>query len=259
MEQSFSRKTILEIVKALNFQTYDEVERFGLEFGLEKVVSGNYLKEKVTSIAKHLISHPEALGPNDAALSVEIIDYAIKHHHGFKSFTESYTDLAHSLERDGFEITDSGLRRKLPIEFPIVEQEDELISLLKKFGFDTAIGHYHQALAAHGRGEWAAANAQLRTFVEEFFNKTQEIVCPGPYSSSNDRRAALAKASFFVSEYNEYLFNGTGFVEAFWKRLHPEGSHPGLSKQSDSTFRLHLVILVIHHFITRLEASYDMS
>ena len=255
----FSRKTILEIVKALNFETHDEVTRFCIEFDLEEALSGKYLKEKKTSIAKHLISNPEGLGPNGSALSIEVIEYAIKHHHGFKSFSGSHPDLAHSLDRDGFEITDSGIRRKLPVELPVVEQEDQLISLLKKFGFDTAMGHYDQAVAAHGRGEWAAANAQLRTFVEEFFNKTQEIVCPGPYSSSIDRRIALAKAGFFISEYNEYLFNGTGFVEAFWKRLHPEGSHPGLSEQSDSTFRLHLVILVIHHFLTRLEASYGMS
>lgn len=254
----FSRKTILEIVKALNFRTHDEVGRFGIEFGLEEAISGMYLKEKETSIAKHLISNPEALGPNGSALAIEVIEYATKHHCGFGALCESHPDLAHSLDRDGFKLTDNGLRRKLPVALPVVEQEDQLISLLKKFGFGTAIGHYEQAVAAHARGEWAAANAQLRTFVEEFFNKAQEIVCPGQYSSSNERRIALANAGFFVSEYNEYLFNGTGFVEGFWKRLHPEGSHPGLSEQSDSTFRLHLVILVIHFFLTRLDASYGV-
>lgn len=146
-----------------------------------------------------------------------------------------------------------GLRRKIPAALPIVEQEDQLVSLLNKFGFDTALGHYEQAIAAHTRGEWAAANSQLRTFVEDFFNKVQEIVCPGPYSSSTEKKDALAKAGFLVSDYNEYLPKGTGFVNGFRKRLHPQGSHPGLSEQSDFTFRLHLVILVIHHFLTRLE------
>jgi len=255
----FSRKTILEIVKALNFRTHDEVGRFSIEFGLEEAISGTYIKEKETSIAKHLIFNPEALGPNGSALAIEVIEYATKPHREFGALCESHPDLTHSLDRDGFELTDTGLRRKLPVALPLVEQEDQLISLLKKFGFGTAIGHYEQAVAAHARGEWAAANAQLRTFVEEFFNKAQEIVCPGQYSSSNERRIALANAGFFISEYNEYLFNGTGFVEGFWKRLHPEGSHPGLSEQSDSTFRLHLVILVIHFFLTRLEASYGMA
>jgi len=220
----FSKKTILEIVKALNFQTHDEVVRFSLEFDLEDVISGTYLKEKGTSIAKHLISSPEALGPNGSALPIEIIEYVIKHHYGLESLTESYPDLAHSLDRDGFELTDTGLRRKLPAELPVVEQGDQLISLLEKFEFGTARGHYEQAIAAHARGEWASANAQLRSFVEDVFNKTQAIVCPErQYSSSNERKIALAHAGFFISEYNEFLFNGTGFVEGFWKRLHPGG------------------------------------
>ena len=255
----FSRKTILEIVKAMNFQTHDEVERFSLELDLDGEISGAYLKEKETSIAKYLVSNPEALGPNGSKLPIEVIEYIIKHHRGFNSLTESFPDLAHSLDRDGFELTDTGIRKKLPAELNVVEQEDQLISLLEKLGFSVAKGHYEQAIAAHARGEWAAANAQLRSFVEEFFNKVQTIVCPGQYSSSNQRKIALAQAGFFISEYNEFLSNGTGFVEGFWKRLHPEGSHPGLSEQSDSTFRLHLVILVIHHFITRLEASHGTA
>jgi hypothetical protein len=252
----FSRKTILELLNPLKFQTNDEVERFGIEFGIEHAISGTSVKEKATSISKYLIANPETRGPNGSNLTIEIIEYAIKHYNDFKPFSESYPELAHSLDRDGFEITDNGLRRKLPAEFPIVEQEDQLIFLLEKHGFDTAKGHYEQAVAAHARGDWAAANAQLRTFVEEFFNRTQAIVCPGQYTSSIERRQALARKEFFIKGYNEFLSNGTGFVEGFLKRLHPEGSHPGLSEQSDSTFRLHLVILVIHHFISRIESSH---
>ena len=255
----FSRKTIFEIVTALNLQTHDEVERFSLEFNIEAVITGTYIKQKETSIVKHLISNPEAIGPNGSNIAIEMIEYAIKNHHGYESFAESHPELAHSLDRDGYELTNNGLRRKLPTEFPVVEQEDQLISSLEKFGFTTAKGHYDQAVAAHSRGEWAAANAQLRTFVEEFFNQTQAIVCPGQYSSSNERKIALAKAGFFIKDYNEYLFNGTGFIEGFWKRLHTEGSHPGLSEQSDSTFRLHLVILVIHHLLMRLESNYGKA
>lgn len=255
----FSRKTIIEMINALNFQTHDEIERFGLEFNLEGVISGSYVKQKETSIAKYLISNPEVMGPNGSKLLIEIIEYASKQHERFDSFLENHPALTRSLDRDGFELTKNGLRRKLPKEFPIAEQEDQLISLLEKFEFITAKGHYEQAVATHARGEWAASNAQLRTFVEDFFNQTQSIVCPGNYSTNHERKDALANAGFFIKDYNEYLFNGTGFVEAFWKRLHPEGSHPGLSEQSDSTFRLHLVILVIHHFLVRLELSYGKT
>jgi hypothetical protein len=217
------------------------------------------VKEKETSIVKYLASNPEAVGPNGSNLAIEIVEYLVKNHRDGGSFTESHPAFTHSVDRDGYELTSSGIRKKLPNEFPVVEQENQLIFLLDKFGFTTAKGHYEQAVAAHSRGEWASANAQLRTFVEEFFDKTQAIVCPGQHPSSNARKIALAKAGFFIQEYNEYLFDGTGFIEGFWKRLHPEGPHPGLSEQSDSTFRLHLVILVIHYFLTRLELNYSKA
>jgi len=252
----FSRKTILEIVKALNLDTYDKVDRFALEFGLNEIVSGRYVKEKQTSIARYLIANPEAVGPKGSALAIEIIEYISDNYHGFESLSEDYPQLANSLEKDGFQLTDQGIRKKLPEKLPLLEQEDKLMALLSKHGFNVAKGHYDQAMAAHARGEWASANAQLRTFVEEFIDKAYDLVCSGGDQSNNEKRIALAKAGFFVTEYNEYLFNGTGFIEGFWKRLHPEGSHPGLSEQSDSTFRLHLVILVIHYLLVRLDENY---
>jgi len=256
----FYRKTVLELVDAFKFQTNDEVDRFALEFCLEDIISGKYLKEKVTSIAGYFIANPDEIGPNGASLLFEVLEHLIKKYPDFETFAESNFGLINSLDRDGYEITESGnVRKKLPNELPVVEQENQLIFLLDKYDFDTAIGHYENAVSSHARGEWAAANAQLRTFVEEFFNKTQQLICPGDHLSSNEQRIALAKSGFFISEYNEFLYNGKGFIEGFWKRLHPQGSHPGLSDQSDSTFRLHLVILVIHNLITRLDEKYSRA
>ena len=45
----FSRNTIVKLVDALNFQTYSEVEKFALQFGLEDVIKGSYIKEKEAS------------------------------------------------------------------------------------------------------------------------------------------------------------------------------------------------------------------
>jgi len=73
-------------------------------------------------------------------------------------------------------------------------------------------------------------------------------------SSSHNRREALAKADppFFMALLNEWEIGSKGgFVQGFWRRLHPDGSHPGLSDEEDSTFRLHLVVLVAHHFLKR--------
>jgi len=127
------------------------------------------------------------------------------------------------------------------------------MELLDRFEYFVAKGHYEQAVSAHTRGDWAAANSQLRNFVEEVFDRFAEAVEPGSYSSSHNRREALGKANFFRPDLNEWSSDGKGFVQGFWKRLHPQGAHPGLSEKEDSTFRLHLVIVVMHYFVKRFE------
>jgi hypothetical protein len=52
---------------------------------------------------------------------------------------------------------------------------------------------------------------------------------------------------------NEWDDNGLGFVNGLVKRLHPHGSHPGLSDQDDSTFRLHTVLLTARLFLVRFD------
>lgn len=256
----FSKSTILQIVKAVHLNTHNEVEEFAIIYGLENVLSGQYIKEKETSIAKYLIANPNVTGPNGANLQYEILESAIKKHKNssiWNSFSEQYPDLINSLKKDGYKIEDDSIRQILPSQIPLVAQESELENLLSIHNFNVAKGHYEQAIAAHGRADWAAANAQLRSFVEELFNELQSRICPGSYTNSQQKKQALAQSGFFIGQYNEFLSNGTGFVEGFWKRLHPSGSHPGLSEESDSTFRLHLVILVTHYFLSRFDKNYN--
>jgi hypothetical protein len=247
----FSRATILRLLDDLNLQTHAEAETFALRFGLEEILSGNYIAEKKASVARYLIANPERLGPDGANICVEIIEWLIKRYSD-RNPANRFPVLANLLDHDGYELGKDGLRRKLPSLLPIVQQEDQLMALLADRGFSTAIGHYRQAVAAHGRGEWAGANAQLRSFVEDVLNSIQGIISPGNYSDGNSRREALAKSGFFKRDLNEWLDGGKGFMQGFWKRLHPEGSHPGLSEADDATFRLHIVIVVVHYLMRRL-------
>lgn len=246
----FSRTTILELVKALGFRTHDEIERFSFELEIDGVVQGEYIKQKETSILKYLVVNGKNKGPSGSALIIDVVEYLLK-----KTPYSSYAhkDLVNALEKDGYELTEKSVRKSLPSQIPLVENEDNLLKILRKRKFDVALGHYEQAIAAHGRSEWSAANAQLRSFVEEFFNRIHAVINAGSATETHQRKIELAKCGFFLEPYNEFLYNGTGFVEGFWKRLHPHGSHPGLSEQADSTFRLHLVLLVVHHFAERLD------
>jgi len=251
----FSRTTIIRLVDALTLRTHADVERFALEFALENEISGSYIEQKKASIMRHLVEHPNATAPNGTPLIQAIAEHLIYRFRAFPDPLERFPELINSLDHDGYILDKEGLRRKLPDQIPITAQEDELVQALTRFGFDIAKGHYEQAVAAHTRGAWAAANAQLRSFVEELLNRIAESIVPGNYSSSYERWVALSKAGFFKAELNEWTDDGKGFLQGFWKRLHPQGSHPGLSEKDDCTYRLHIVIVTMHHIAKRFEAQ----
>ncbi|WP_077343064.1 hypothetical protein [Pseudocolwellia agarivorans] len=247
----FSRRSILALVNALNFRTHDEVERFSIEFELESVISGQWIKEKETSITKYLVENGNAKTQSGAPFVVDVVEYLLRD----RSNCANTKALENALAKDGYELTESSVRKSLPSAIPLLESENKLVEILNRRGLTVAIGHYEQAIAAHGRGDWAAANAQMRSFVEEFFNQCHALLSAGSGTTTQQRKEDLARTGFFASQYNEFLNNGTGFVEGFWKRLHPQGSHPGLSESADSSFRLHLVLLVLHHYAERLDAQ----
>lgn len=249
----FTNRTVQEIVKSINFATNNEFDDFIIHFELPEDIGGVSIAKKKTSLVNFLIKNKDRRGPDNASLTVEIIEYIIQKRKSTYWRHSNLDDLNNALKKDGYELTDVSVRKVLPDEVPVAQTENRLVEILKKYGFSTAVGHYNQAIASHGRGDWAAANSQLRTFVEDFFDQVHFKIQAGSGSSSHQRRGELEKAKFFRAEYNEYLNNGYGFIEGFWKRLHPEGSHPGLSEEADSTFRLHLVLVVIHYYAERLD------
>ena len=60
-------------------------------------------------------------------------------------------------------------------------------------------------------------------------------------ATPENRRALLAsdQIGFLSVDRKEWTPDGKNFVNGLMKILHPEGSHPGLSDEDHSTFRLH--------------------
>jgi hypothetical protein len=159
------------------------------------------------------------------------------------------------LERDGFTVEDSALRRALPKALDLPQTDDEVHSLLDAYGFEVPKGHLDQAISAHSRGYWAAANAQFRPFIESLLDKIAARLAAGtdlpPPGQQCRQWLAQTNPPFFFADLNEWIGQGTGFLEAFYRRLHPQGAHPGLSDEDDSTFRLHLVLLAARLLLRR--------
>ena len=171
--------------------------------------------------------------------------------------------LVRALALDGFVIQwseDYGsapplLRAALPGEIDLPTTDDEVHQLLKHFAFATALGHLDQAIEAHTRGDWAAANSQTRTFMESLFEQIAHHVDPtaaAAAGSSENRRSLLAERGFLSKQRNEWTNDGKNYIGGLFKMLHTEGSHPGLSDEDRSTFRLHVALVTARTFLRRL-------
>jgi hypothetical protein len=159
------------------------------------------------------------------------------------------------LEMDGFTVVEGALRPVLPADVELPAAEDEITRLLNKHSFSTPQGHLKQAFDAFAHGSWASANGQLRTCFEALLDEIalKLDATAASISSGHQRRLKLAALGFLSKDLNEWNENGGGFINGLVKRLHPQGAHPGLSDQTDSVFRLHLVLLTAQLMLTRFD------
>ena len=265
---AFSQYTIVEAISELENWTHSRIDQFVLQFGLDPdYPEKDHIskQDKTNTISRYLIDHPNEIGPSGSDLTFEVIDrivskieqqpvdddWVVSDDHS-RSISQS---LESALSRDGYAVRDEELVRLVPEKANLKEHESELEQLLEKFDMDTAKGHLDQAFSAYSRGEWASSNSQLRTFVESLFEAIADELGIPEQARSHQRKEKLAQLSppFLDPSLNEWkVGDNGGFVQGFWRRLHPEGSHPGLSDEEDSTFRLHMTLIVSHHYLRRL-------
>lgn len=267
----FTRKAIIAALATLEKYSNSDISRFLLEHALENTDAdmGNSKRERTNGLIRYLLQRPDAQTEDGANLVDtivrDLVQSAARSAQGStpwrepQPFAEAFPELARALKRDGFEVINGELRRVLPEALNLPAADDEVHARLREFGFDISTGHLDQAIQNHAQGNWAAANAQIRTYVESLFDEIAEKLA-GPSATlpapGHQRRIFLANLNppFLLAPLNEWEGQGKGFLEGFLRRLHPEGSHPGLSDEDDSTFRLHVVLLVSRLLLQRLRA-----
>lgn len=259
----FSRNTILALTDLLPTDSNARFERVLMGFSLEDVIKGRYISEKTIALAKYLIANPAATTADGKNLTDEFVRTRVQVHtescYSQHDFESRHPKLNRALQADGFSIDfytpGHPLRPNHPPELNIPQTNDEVHLLLDRYGFTQSKAHLDQGVAAHANGDWAAANAQFRTYFESLIDEVASRVAgPGVPPAGHQRRQWLGNNGFFYSTLNEWdsAKQREGFIEAFFRRLHPQGSHPGLSDQDDSTFRLHLVILITRLLLVRV-------
>jgi hypothetical protein len=251
----FSRSTLLEACNLLatSLDYHGQVDDLFYRWGLDNLAeqSAGSKIQRFRELFRHLKDHPETT--HDGRVLIELV---VETAASFVSRRGGDAFLR-ALERDGFVVDGGKVRRALPEALDLPAADDEVHVLLDRYALRTSQGHLDQAIRAHSQGHWAAANSQLRTFYESLFDEIALLVDPksSGIKPGEARRQRLANLSppFLSRDLNEWSDDGKNFINGVFKRLHPQGSHPGLSDEEDCTFRLHLVLLIARLCLRRLD------
>ncbi|WP_302893634.1 hypothetical protein [Ralstonia pseudosolanacearum] len=269
----FTRPTIAAAIALLDITlTQAKFDQMVFRLGLEDSIpfdTSLSVSKKAALLARELAKNGERVIPTMDG-QVTLMEAVVREAVSLTSMStysrlEQQERLERALALDGFVIQRNEepgigetplLRAALPGEVHLPETDDEVHQLLKHFAFTVSMGHLDQAIEAHTRGDWAAANSQMRTFIESLFDGIAENIDPAQAAaagSSENRRAMLAKLGFLSVQRNEWTVDGKNYINGLFKMLHTEGSHPGLSDEDRSTFRLQLALVTARTFLRRLK------
>jgi hypothetical protein len=264
---SFSRETLVAAADLLTSSSHHDIDFFILRLGLEREIPGSGLtiSAKARRLATIVVNGPNT--PVEMADGSRTYGEALVRHAARYATPEPehprQVAFAQGLTRDGLMLSwkEGGggtLRATLPTDtIQLPEADDEVHELLSRFGFEEPLGHLTQAIQAHATRNWASANSQLRTFLQGLLDQIAIYLRPGQAEGLNSegRRALLAQIEFLSIPRNEWTQDGKNYVNGVFKMLHTEGSHPGLSDEDHSTFRLHVVLITARTFLRRLAAQ----
>ena len=275
-----SLKTCIQLITIIeNDMTQAEVDRIFYVFDLKYLIIPAEPNQSKAKKANHLLgklSIPTLRGPFSESFQLDLLEYVViqfyqnaekKQSHYLDESSEEYQSLfsnkyhmlGNSLQRDGYSIQGLQIKKLLPVEIEEAKIESELFQVLKINKFEISKGHLDQAIDNHSRGNWAGANSQFRSFIESILMETANMLLPQNKCSSAASAINLLSNSvsppFLSTLLNEVQIGNSGypFVDGLWKRLHPEGSHPGLSDEEDSTFRYHMSVIFANYILKRLK------
>jgi len=255
---AFPRAVIFEACNFLGTAVtyHGEFDDLVLRWELDQLEprNGQAIHQRFRRLFLYLRDNPEATYAG-RLISDLVVEEAAR-----RSYARGSGELIRALERTGYVLDeDRNIRRSLPEAIDLPAADDEVHTLLNRYNLTTPLGHLDQAIDSHTRGHWAAANSQSRSFLESLLDEIAYVLVPNAPRGQTEgeaRREALAtlQPPFLSVSLFEWGNQGKNLVNGVFKRLNPQGSHPGLSDDEDSTFRLHLVLLLGRLFLRRFDA-----
>jgi len=267
-QRTLGRRTLSALREVLNERfSNSEIRDLLFKHGLEERYQGPNKSDRLSKVFHPLVSKtrynslPTSGGlpyedyQGEVASTWDIIDQVAQDvSETFKGNPQSdwaeerYQTLVQALRVDGYDLLDG---RVVPFLSPSVEPAAEqgvLESRLDGLGLSDARNHLDQAVDNATRGNWEAANAQLRAFMEGVCDAITERLYDGEGKPPTRGRARkhLASVGFLNGDEDELL-------KSFFKVLSGEGSHPGTSAGDDSHRRRLMAFSLANYYIERLQ------
>ncbi len=278
---TYNRLTVTAACAVLSdYASHGDLSLLENQWGIAGRTNSNSKSQRSADLARIAIDeNPMVLTENgQMPLSIAVIEEAIKAP-PVKQTSTYWLKLIAGLRFDGFDLdnveteipspntwsvtstrAEIVLRPIYPQHIPALnfrEAEDEVSALLKRFDFTTSHGHLNQAISAFSRGDWAASNAQLRTFFESYLQEIAKACGSTGSENAISTRKYLGELvpPFLFTEYNEWNVNEQKpqFLGGLMARMHPAGSHPGLSEEDDCAFRLHISLICARLLLRRFD------
>jgi hypothetical protein len=259
MPAKFSRPTLVAATELLARYSHGNFTVVALKFGLQDKIPAANLISKAAAVTRFVLEDPDAMiatsNGDQTRAEILVTLAAKKFNPHFQD--DADRDFRRALARDGYALDAANggitLLPMVPQALDLPTADDEVHRLLKQFELDAPLGHLDQAIEGHRLGNWASANAQLRSFLEGLLREIAVRFYAAPATHSFDNCLTLLAQQGFLSEArNEWRKDGKGYIQGLFKLLHTQGSHPGLSDEDDSAFRLHVVLITARSYLRRL-------
>lgn len=242
-----SNRTLGHLVEAVSSgNTHTTMETLFLKSGAEPWYRGGQNKEAKARSVLMALRDDGSKDAAAAALEIARAMLAQGKAGDFRGPATWWQPLRDAVAADGWEfdeLTDDFL--PLVPGATMAAETSWIDAELARRGWHVAAGHYRQAVENFAAGNWASANSQLRAFYESV---TRTAGGTDTMSGSGQVQAAFDR----LSAVGHLLAGEADFGKALWKLLHPGGSHPGLSDEDESRFRLLTLTGYIRFLLTRL-------
>jgi hypothetical protein len=276
-----SVQTLLELTGIIEKIPPTDLDRLFQIFGLGHKIKG-FLNEKLSRTDKvnlflHEMMYPEKPGPFTGDFHLDTLKYLVDRYYRIEDdgtiskpyrhtpvayeerFAADHKALCHYLKIDGYRVNGREILNLLAKELDEVAMDSELTRLLAKYEFSIAADHLRIGRTSLGAGNWPAANGEFRKFIEALLVGISNRLLPAQNCKTAAQAIKLlsktASPAFLLESRNEVEYDDFKhpFVEALYKRLHPEGGHFGPSDEDDAFFRFHLVVSFAYNLLKRLD------